>query len=360
MSMTSHPRHRVCQIGCSPSRGRDHLLGFVANPERFEVVAVCDLDAGRRDRLADEAGVAHRYGDAERMLAEQRPDVLCFVTPPSIRRPLIELGIRHRVKAIAYEKPMAEDWPEAAAIRRMVRAAGIKTIQSHQHKYGPHWRRARELIAGGAIGEVRSVQASSKGWLLHYVSHLLDYSMFLVDRYQVAWVAGHAHGRGRLTDNPPSPDYVHARYAFADGLPGAFECGTLAPNLPPGGNPFWFDAGVTVLGSRGVVQVVSESGLWAQLPGRAEPLHEPATFDPAHDQPLYLRDLADWLDDPAKVHPCDGERACHQFEIGMAACLSAVERTRIDLPLADELEVLSRLRAHLPASLARAGAAVGP
>lgn len=351
--------HRVCQIGCSASRGRDHLRAFAVNRDRFAIAGICDLDRARLDRLGDEFGIATRYIDAERMLAEQRPDVLCFVTPPTIRRELVELGIRHGVRAIAFEKPMAADWPEAVAMQRAMRAAGVRSIQSHQHKYGPHWRRARELIAAGEIGEIRSVHASSKGWLLHYASHLLDYSMFLVGRDRIAWVSAHAHGRGRIDDNHPSPDHLHARYAFADGLPASLECGTLAPDLP-GGSRFWMDAGVLVHGSHGHVQVVAGSGLWARTRSSAGEIHEPAAFDADHDQPLYIRELADWLDDPAHGHSCDGERAYHGFEATMAACWSAAERVRVDLPLAEDLAPISRLRQVLPPCPPRAGSAVGP
>ena len=339
--------HRVCIIGCSPSRGRDHVRAFAQYPDRFEIAGVCDRDGERLAALADEFDVAERYEDGEQMLAQQRPEVLCFVTQPQARLELVELGIRHGVRAIAYEKPMAENWPQARAIQQAVSSAGVKTIQSHQHKYGRHWRRARELVASGQIGEVESVHATAKGWMLHYASHLMDYSMFLAGRERVAWVVGHAHGRGKLEDNHPSPDYLLARYAFDDGVRGLMECGRLSPSLP-GENSYWLDAGVTVHGSEGYVQVVVGSGVRARTKSSAELIQEEAHFDPDHDQPLYVRDLADWLDDDAKVHPCNGDRAFRGFEVTMGACLSALDNRRIDLPLADDVDVLARLRAELP------------
>ena len=340
-------RHRVCIIGCSPGRGRDHVRAFAENADRFEIAGVCDRIPERLTAVADEFSLDGRYADAEKMLAEQRPDVLCFVALPQIRLELIELGIRHNVRAIAYEKPMATNWPDARAIHRTVTDAGVKTIVSHQQKYGRHWQRARELIAAGEIGEVQSVQASSKGWMLHWATHLMDYSMYLAGRDQVDWVVGHAHGRGKLDDNHPSPDYMLARYAFADGVPGLLECGTMSPTLP-GDNTFWVDAGVTVRGSHGQVQVVSGSGLWARTRSSAELIHDDAKFDPSLDQPRYIRDLADWLDDEAKVHPCNGQVSFRGFEVMMGACLSAVDNRRVDLPLETDEDILARLRSELP------------
>lgn len=340
-------RHRVCIIGCSPGRGRDHVRAFVENKDRFEIAGLCDRIPERLTALGQEFGLECLYEDAESMLAEQRPEVLCFVTPPQIRLELIELGIRHGVRAIAYEKPMAESWPDARAIHEAVTAAGVKTIVSHQQKYGRHWQRAKEIIGSGGIGEVQTVEASAKGWMLHYATHLMDYSMYLAGEDRVSWVVGHAHGRGKLEDNHPSPDYMLARYAFAGGVSGLLECGTMSPTLP-GGNSFWLDAGVTVRGSHGHVQVVVGSGLWARTKSSADLERLETGFAPDHDQPLYVRDLADWLDDETKKHPCDGERAFHGFEVVMGACLSALDNRRVDLPLTADDDVLARMREELP------------
>lgn len=305
------------------------------------------MDRARLDELAGEFEIVDTYADAERMLAETKPDVLCFVCLPQTRLALIELGVRHGVKAIAYEKPMAANWPEAKAIHAAVTSAGVKTILSHQHKYGGHWQKAREFVAAGEVGEVREVRASAKGWMLHYASHLMDYSMFLAGRDRVAWVTGHIHGRGKLEDNHPSPDFMLARYAFEDGVPGLMECGTCSPSLP-GNNSFWMNAGVTVYGSEGHVQVVSGSGVWARKKSSSEAVHLADAYDPSYDQPLYFEELADSLDDEGRIHSCNGDRCFHGFEVIMGACLSALDNRRVDLPFEGDDDILMRMRDELP------------
>jgi hypothetical protein len=56
-------------------------------------------------------------------------------------------------------------------------------------------------------------------------------------------------------------------------------------------------------------------------------------MDYAHDMPPYIHQIAEWLDDPAQVHPCNGESAFKGFEIMMAMMRSAVQRGKIALPL---------------------------
>jgi hypothetical protein len=68
-------------------------------------------------------------------------------------------------------------------------------------------------------------------------------------------------------------------------------------------------------------------------------------MDYAHDTPPYVQEIADWLDDPKKVHPCNGESAYKGFEIMMAICRSVVQRGKVKLPLGPgepELEALQR------------------
>ena len=51
------------------------------------------------------------------------------------------------------------------------------------------------------------------------------------------------------------------------------------------------------------------------------------------DMPPYVDDMADWLDDDSKVHPCNGESAYKGFEITMGILRSVVQRGQVALPL---------------------------
>ena len=118
-------RYRVAQVGLG-NRGWVHATGFLANRDRFDLVALCDLDRERLRQGAEQFGVAAAYTDAEAMLAETRPDIFCFVTQPHLRLPMVELGARYGVKAIAFEKPMATSLQEAKAIVDLCHAHGIR------------------------------------------------------------------------------------------------------------------------------------------------------------------------------------------------------------------------------------------
>jgi hypothetical protein len=65
------------------------------------------------------------------------------------------------------------------------------------------------------------------------------------------------------------------------------------------------------------------------------------------DMPPYIADIAAWLDDDRKVHPCNFESAYAGFEIMMALCRSAVEGGQVVLPLKDAVDEIESLRSHL-------------
>lgn len=339
-------RYKVVLCGCGP-RGQDHAEAFMRLADRFDLAAICDKDQTRLEALAGKLGVTQIYTDVEKMLAAERPDVFCFATQPEVRLPLVELGVKHGVKAIAFEKPMAPSLAEARRIRDLCQKAGIKAVVSHQHKYGDHWRKVKDLVDSGEIGKVHTVHGTAKGWLLQYSTHLVDYMMFLNGGHRGLWVVGHVHGKGRLDDSHPSPDYAMGQIEFANGVRGIVECGTLAPDKP-GENTFWLNAGVTVYGSHGYAQVIVGSGWRAVTKSSGGFIQGPGCFDVPRDQLCYIRDLADWLDDPAKIHPCNSETAYHGFEITMGICLSGLDKRKVALPIDTDAPVVERMRRELP------------
>src|SRR5262249_1665383 len=145
-------------------RGKHHAAAFKANP-RFEVVGLAGRSADNLVKAAAELGVTQTSTDIASFAKELQPDVFCFCTPPTVRLELIELGIASGAKLIAYEKPIALSMGEAIAIRQAVNGAGVKTVVSHQHRYGQHYRKVKEIAASGALGRVHTIYGHASGWM---------------------------------------------------------------------------------------------------------------------------------------------------------------------------------------------------
>ena len=66
------------------------------------------------------------------------------------------------------------------------------------------------------------------------------------------------------------------------------------------------------------------------------------------DMPPYVQEMADWLDDDGKTHPCSFESAYKGFEIMMALCRSAVNGGQVTLPLKEGGDELKDMQSGIP------------
>lgn len=326
-------------------RGKVHAETFYKDG-RFEVAAVCGRD---RQKLAAAAALvpgAETYLDAARMLREVQPDVFCFCTPPSVRLPMVRLGVEHGCRLIAFEKPMATSLNEAKEIMDLCRRAGVKTVVSHQIKYGGHFQKVKELISGGALGRIHTVYGTTLGWLLQMGTHVVDYCRYFNQEAEAEWVLGQAHGSEKLADSHPSPDYAFGVIQFSNGVRGIVEIGSLAPDVPEV-EYFWHKVRIGAQGTEGFAEALIGGGWRAVTRDSGGPISGPGCWNAQLDQPPYIRDIANWLDDPLQVHPCNGESAYKGFEIVMAICRSAIERRPIPLPLEPGEPEMERLSSAL-------------
>ena len=101
-------------------------------------------------------------------------------------------------------------------------------------------------------------------------------------------------------------------------------------------------------GTEGFAEVLTGGGWRAVTRDSGGVISGPGDMNYAHDMPPYVQQIADWLDDPAKVHPCNGENAYKGFEIMMAICRSVVQRGKVKLPLGAGEPELAALARALP------------
>jgi len=336
--------YKVMVVGVG-KRGKHHVTAFKNNP-RFEVVGIADASAEQLAKAAAELGIPKSSVDPLALAKEVRPDVFCFCTPPSIRLELIKVGIASGAKLIAYEKPMALSMNEAIEIRKAVNAAGVKTVVSHQHRYGEHYQKVQEIVASGALGRIQTIHAHSSGWFLHLFTHLVDYMRWYNDYVPAEWVMGQAAGRGKLADNHPSPDYIAGFIQFANGVRGIIECGAGAPDVPEV-DYWWRKNKIGVYGTEGFAEVLTGGG-WRAVTKSHGATSGPGCMNYDVEMPPYVADMARWLDDDKKVHPCNGESAYEGFEISMGMLRSVAQGGQIAMPLGAGEPELDALKRALP------------
>jgi predicted dehydrogenase len=153
---------------------------------RVELVAGCDFDAGRRERFAQRTS-ARTYDDWRAMLETERPDIVGVATYSPSHAELTIGCAEAGVRAVYCEKPIASSLAEADAMIAACEQAGSLLVINHNRRFNPNYRRLRELIAAGELGELTSVSLRwSTGRLGCVGTHFFDAARMLTSRDIVA------------------------------------------------------------------------------------------------------------------------------------------------------------------------------
>jgi predicted dehydrogenase len=124
-----------------------------------EVTAIASRQLDRAQAAAQRLGIPKAYGAYEDVLADPDVDAVYIPLPNDQHVPwsikTLEAG-----KHVLCEKPIALSASEAMTLLdASARYPHLKAMEAFMYRSHPLWQRAAQLVAGGAIGEVRSVQS---------------------------------------------------------------------------------------------------------------------------------------------------------------------------------------------------------
>jgi predicted dehydrogenase len=130
-------------------------LALLPDGERF---AVGSRDQGRADAFAAEHGFARAYGSYEALLADDDVDVV-YVATPHAQHHLVTSRALAAGKPVLVEKAFTVSLAAAEDLVQRAKAERLFCMEAMWTRHLPVIMGLRHLVADGAIGEVRSVQA---------------------------------------------------------------------------------------------------------------------------------------------------------------------------------------------------------
>ena len=125
------------------------------------------------ERFAAEFGIPRWHGSYEELAADPDVDIVYVSTPHPLHAENAILLLEHG-KHVLVEKPFTLNAAEAAAIAEVARARGLLAMEAMWSRYLPHMVRIRELVAAGALGEIRTVFADHTQQISADPSHRLN------------------------------------------------------------------------------------------------------------------------------------------------------------------------------------------
>ncbi|MFF4836501.1 Gfo/Idh/MocA family protein [Streptomyces sp. NPDC001315] len=147
-------RIRAAVIGTGAIARGSHLpaLAQLAGEGETEVVAAVDIDAVAVQEFCTAGGIPHAYTDLDRMLREQRPDLVTICTPPTLHREQTVAALRAGAW-VWCEKPPVPTLADFDAVEAEEGAEGGPYASIvFQHRFGSGSRHVRRLLTERTMG----------------------------------------------------------------------------------------------------------------------------------------------------------------------------------------------------------------
>lgn len=233
-------------IGCGAVTEKKSGPAF-SKVEGSDVVAVMRRDGDKARDYAERHGIGKWYDDADDLINDPKVDAVYIATPPGSHAAYAIAAMRAG-KPVYVEKPMAASREEAEAMNRVSEETGVPLFVAYYRRTLPYFRRVKQLIDEGALGDLSSVQIrfaippyqtdfdrenlpwrvkrelAGAGYFYDLASHQLDLLDYLLG--EITGVHGFAANVGGLYD---VEDTVTAAFRFQSGVLGSGSWSFVAP-----------------------------------------------------------------------------------------------------------------------------------
>ena len=130
-----------------------HLAAWRSLGPRARVVAICDPDAARAAKRAEEFGIPATYRDREAMLDDVAIDALDVATPRETHADWVEAAAARGVDVLC-QKPLTPTLAEAETLIRRIDGR-IRLMVHENWRFRPWYRELKSWIQAGELGALQ-------------------------------------------------------------------------------------------------------------------------------------------------------------------------------------------------------------
>lgn len=339
-------KYRSVILGCGP-RAYWHARAY-KYVRKGEIVACCDHHEEKLAKFTAEFGLKG-YTDFEKMLDDEKPDLVHLVTPPSMRVPLMTVVDDRNVPACIVEKPIAcevGDWKKLCALE-----AGTKTkfAVGQQVRFQEFLQKCGQAIKSGKLGKLEFMDFSAGMNISGQGTHIIDWAMFLNGDQPVTRVFGAASGINSSDRQHPAPETTMAQVVFANGVYGLWDNGFTARRVSDD-KAVWKHLRIAAYAEKGHT-LFEEFGRWEVFSpeGKEEGQTTMELWtEMNHCAQAGLTDsMFDWLEDEDKPSGTNLKLALHQWNVVLGLYASALWRRPVDIPFDPPDDLFAQLSESL-------------
>ena len=142
---------RIAVIGAG-LMGADHARIVAEDLPGAQLQVVCDMDAGRAKRVADDLSAQDVASDPEAVIARADVDAVIIASPDFTHAPLSLACIRAG-KRVLCEKPLSQSVAECLAVMQAEQAAGARVLQlGFMRRYDQAYVEMKAALDQGRLG----------------------------------------------------------------------------------------------------------------------------------------------------------------------------------------------------------------
>jgi xylose dehydrogenase (NAD/NADP) len=207
--------------------------------DKVDLVAVASRDKERAESYAREWDIPRAYGSYEALLADSDVEAV-YISLPNTLHAEWSIKALEAGKHVLCEKPFSRHPEEVDAAFDTAERTGRLLSEAFMYRHNPQTKKLVELVADGAIGELRLVR-SAFSYSLYDVDNirlrteveggaLMDVGCYCVSGSRM--LAGEPVAvHGDAWHGPSGTDWVFAGVLrFPNDVLATFDCGTALPN----------------------------------------------------------------------------------------------------------------------------------
>lgn len=253
----------ICLIGAGRA-GMIHARNFMSRVPYAKMVSVVDPVEENAKKGVLELGIDRYHTDYQEALQDEAVDAVIVVTPTKYHCQIVIDAARAK-KHILCEKPMAMDEDECRLMIDAAKENRVKLQIGYMRRFDAGFKRAKEVVDSGAIGDVVMVKSlthgpstprewmyditKSNGPLAEVNSHDIDTLRWFTgsEVKSLYAIAGNYRCQDAKEKYPDFYDTVLMNLRMQSGSMGCIDGAQ--------GVQYGYDARVEILGTKGCVQV---------------------------------------------------------------------------------------------------------
>lgn len=152
---------KIAIIGCGSIATKAHMNAYQQIPDRYDIVAACDIVPGRAENFAKQFGIPAFYEDYHDVLKIEGLEAVDICTPNYLHSIIAVEAMQHGLHVLC-EKPDAINPEEALKMKKASEESGKTLMVIRNNRFMNHSVYLKKYIEEGRLGKIYAARC---GWI---------------------------------------------------------------------------------------------------------------------------------------------------------------------------------------------------